>query len=187
MGRQSSINKLPAEVLAALQAWLRDPAISQRDAAMRTNALLVELGMEQRISTTAVNRYSQKMEQVGEKLRQSREVAQMWIDRFGSAPGGQMGNLINEMIRTMVFELMLKLQDAELKVDDAPELAKMIRNLSQGVERLERAATENEKRAAEIRKAAQEEAAQAAEKEARKQGLSREKALEIRRQILGIE
>lgn len=186
MGRQSSIKKLPESVLAKLQAFLRDPQITQAEATRRTNDILERLGVGARVSAGSVNRYSQKMEQVGERLRQSREVAEMWIARLGSQPGGEVGHLINEMIRTMVFELMLKLQQKEFDAEDAPELAKMIKNLAHGVERLEKAASENEKRSAEIRKQATEEAAEIAAASAAQNGLSKERAAQIKADILGI-
>jgi hypothetical protein len=126
------------------------------------------------------------MQVVGEKLRQSREVSQMWIAKLGTQPAGQVGVLINEMIRTLIFELMVKLQDKEIEIEDAPELAKMIKNLANGVERLERAASENEKREAEIRKQAAAEAAETAAKSATKAGLSTDAVAQIKREILGI-
>jgi hypothetical protein len=110
----------------------------------------------------------------------------MWIAKLGTQPAGQVGVLINEMIRTLIFELMVKLQDKEIEIEDAPELAKMIKNLANGVERLERAASENEKREAEIRKQAAAEAAETAAKSATKAGLSTDAVAQIKREILGI-
>ncbi|WP_156182845.1 phage protein Gp27 family protein [Marinobacter subterrani] len=43
-------------------------------------------GHEERLSKSAVNRYAVRMNQVGEKLRQSREVAEMWIAKLGAQP-----------------------------------------------------------------------------------------------------
>ena len=89
--RPSSIDGLPEQAREALHTWLRDPGITQKEAAQRTNALLEELGLPQRVTRQAVNRYDLRMREVGEKLRQSRQVSEQWIAKLGSAPGGKLG------------------------------------------------------------------------------------------------
>lgn len=186
MGRQSTIQKLPPDALTALQDFLRDPALTQAEAAERTNDLLVEMGVDYRISISAVNRYSQRMEEVGSRLRQSREVAEMWIAKLGNAPQGKLGALTNEIIRTLAFETSIVVQDGGIDLDNAPEVVKMIRDLAIAQEKLEKAATENEKRETEIRKQAAAEAAETAAKSATKAGLSKEKVKQLKAEILGI-
>jgi hypothetical protein len=187
MGRQSTIDRLPAETREALNAWLRDPAITQEQATERLNGLLDEIGQpELKVTRHAVNRYDMRMRQVGERLRQSRAVAEMWIAKLGAQPQGQLGHLVNEMLRTMAFELTLKLQEGELTEESMPAVIDQLKQLSLSVMRLERAASENVKREAEIREQARREAADAAEKVARQGGLSTESVQELRRAILGV-
>lgn len=186
MGRKSSIEVLPQDIVDKLHDLLRDPRINQMDATAKINAVLAEQGHEDRVSKSAVNRYAQRMEQVGKKLRESREIAKIWIGKLGSEPQGETGKLINEMIRTMVFELVFKLQQENIDVDDAPELAKMIKNLTEGVERLERAATVNHDRDEKIRHKARQEAAEKAAKIAKKGGMSQSTVDEIKAGILGV-
>ena len=186
MSRPSSIDLLPAEVREALHAWLRDPGITQTEAADRTNDLLEDLGVEQRVSRHAINRYDLKMRDVGDKLRQSRAVAEVWVAKLGAQPQGQMGLLINEMLRTLAFDLTLKLQDGELTEESMPGVIDQLKHLSLSVMRLERAASENIKRETEIRRQAKEAAAEAAEQVGTRRGLSPEAVAEIRREILGI-
>lgn len=172
MSRPSTIDLLPTEVRDALHAWLRDPAITQTEATDRLNSLLAELGAEQQVSRHAVNRYDLKMREVGERLRQSRQVAEAWVGKLGAAPQGQLGHLINETLRTLAFELTMKLADGELTDESMPAIIDQLKHLSLSVVRLERAASENVKREAEIRKQAQAEAAKAVEAEAKRQGAS---------------
>lgn len=173
MGRQSSIDRLPPQAREALNGYLRDPSITQEEAVDRLNDLLVEIGHpELQVSRSAVNRYDLRMRAVGDKLRQSRQVAEAWIAKLGAVPQGQLGHLVNEMLRTMAFELTLKLQDGELTDDSMPAVIDMLKHLSLSVMRLEKSASENVKREAEIRRQAREAAAQAVETEAKRQGAS---------------
>lgn len=187
MPKPSTIDILPPEIKAQLQAWLQDPRITQLEATERANSLLELAGHPERVTKSAVNRYAVRMEEVGAKLRQSREVAQMFISHVGAAPQGQTGLLINEMLRSMAFELSLKIQEADL--EDPESMAgtiNQIKNLALTMQRLEQSATINVKREGEIRKQALDDAAKTAVTEVKKNGLSDEAADQIRRKILGI-
>lgn len=140
----SSIDSLPAEVREALHDWLRDASITQAEATARVNALLAEIDADRApVSKSAVNRYDLRMRGVGEKLRQSRAISEAWIAKLGSAPGGKIGHLVTEMLRTMVFELTLRIQDEKLDADTMPALAAIIEKLSLSAARLERASAES--------------------------------------------
>ncbi len=184
MARQSTIAKLAPDVLAKLQALLRDPRISQLEVTAQVNDLLLSLG-ERPISKSAVNRYSIKMEKVGEKLRQSREISQMWIGKLGAAPQGNVGNLVNEILRTVAFDLSIKLQEID-DPDAMPGVIKMLKELSLSVMRLEVASSENVKREKEIRNQERESAAETAASIARKGGATKETIENIKAGILGV-
>jgi hypothetical protein len=193
MARPSTIEQLPPDILEQLQELLRDPRVSQLDATAKINAILEADGHPERISKSAVNRYSQRMEQVGERLRQSRQVAEMWIGKLGAQPQGQMGHLINEILRTLAFDMSMQLQDDAVAAVDAESRAgviSMLKELSLSVVRLERAASENVKREEDIRKQerarAAEDAAATAEKTLASAGMSRKAIDSIKREILGI-
>ena len=155
----SSVDKLPSDVLERLQELLRDRRCTQLDITASINALLEERGEDQRVSKSAINRYHVRMAEVGDKLRQSREVAAMWIGKLGAAPQGQVGNLINEILRTLAFDVSLKLQNTDLTAEEMPGVIGMLKELSLSVLRLEQAAGENVKREQEIKKQAAEELA----------------------------
>ena len=182
--RQSSIDRLPEDILDKLQELLRDPRVTQLDATRRINEILEDEGRPERLTKSAVNRYDLRMRDAGEKLRQSREVAKMWIGKLGAAPQGQVGNLVNEILRTLAFDLSLKLQDADLNEETLPGVIDQVKSLALAVQRLEASSTLNVKRETEIRKQALEAAAEAVGESASQQGVSQETIERIRRDVL---
>lgn len=186
-GRASSIDRLPDDIRERLQELLRDPRVTQMEATLRINEILETEGHDERVSKSAVNRYDMEMRKVGEKLRQSREVAEMWIGKLGAAPQGQLGHLVNETLRTLSFDLALKLQDAELTEESLPGVIDQLKALALAAQRLEAGSTLNVKREAEIRKQALNDAATVVEKAAVQQGLTAEQAAFWRQQVLGVQ
>lgn len=186
-GRASSIDRLPDDIRERLQELLRDPRCTQMEATIRINEILEAEGHDERVSKSAVNRYDMEMRKVGEKLRQSREVAEMWIGKLGAAPQGQLGHLVNETLRTLSFDLALKLQDAELTEESLPGVIDQLKALALAAQRLEAGSTLNVKREAEIRKQALNDAATVVEKAAVQQGLTAEQAAFWRQQVLGVQ
>lgn len=174
MGQKSSIDRLPEDIREQFHTLLRDPRVTQLEATRRINEILQEDGSPERLSKSAVNRYAQRMEEVGAKLRQSREVAKMWIGRLGAEPQGETGKLLNEMIRALAFETTMDMSEG---VD--PVEPRMLRDLAIAVEKLEKAASENVKRDNEIRAKVLEDAAKAVEK-----GASAEEIRALREQYL---
>ncbi len=191
MGAPSSIDRLPDDILERLHELLRDKRCNQLEVTGRINDLLAASGAEERLSKSAVNRYDLKMREAGAKLSQAREVAKMWIGKLGASPQGQVGHLVNEVLRTLAFDISLKLQDMELNEETMPEVVSQLRHLSLVAMRLEKAASDNVKREAEIRKQEREkaltEAADTVEATAKQQGMNSEQALFWRQQILGVK
>lgn len=190
MGRPSTIEQLAPDILEQLQALLRDPRISQLAATAQINAILAERG-EEPVTKSAVNRYDMKMRTVGERLRQSRAVAEMWIGKLGAQPQGQLGHLVNEILRTLAFDMSMQLQDDAVAAVDPESRAgviSMLKELSLSVMRLEKSASENVKRQAEIERQARaralDEAAERVEAAAQARGLSSDDAKFWREQVL---
>ena len=187
MGRIGAIPKLPESVREALNGWLRDPGISQGEAADRTNALLEELGVEERVSRQVVNRYDLRMRKVGQELQESREVADAWIAQLGSAPGGKLGHLVTEMIRVLSFEVTLKMKEGKLTEESLPGVIKSVSQLALMSQRIERASDLSVNREAKIRRSEREKAAEAAAKSlSRQKGLSQDTIETIKKDILGV-
>ena len=161
MPRVSTIKRLPDDILEKMHELLRDARCTQLEITARINDLLEEKGHDGRISKSAVGRYALDMEEAGAHLRESREVAKQWIGSLGAAPQGEVGLLVNEIIRTMSFDISLLLRRGGIDADTAPEAVKMLKDLALTMMRLEKAASDNVKRSAEIKKQAMEEAEKA--------------------------
>jgi len=185
MPRTSTINQLPSDVLEALQSLLRDPRVSQLEATLKINDILEQQGHDA-VSKSAVNRYSMRMQKVGERLTQSREMAKMWIGKLGAEPQGETGKLLNEIIRTLAFETTMAIAEG-----DEPASPKLLSQLALAVQRLEASATDNLKRDEEIRRQerakALEQAAETAAEVSKTNGLSKQAVADIKNQILGIQ
>jgi hypothetical protein len=174
MARPSTIDKLPADILEQLQALLRDPRITQLDATAEINAILEQQGHDS-VSKSAVNRYSIRMEDVGAKLKHSREVDAMWIGKLGNAPQGQVGKLLNEIIRTMAFYTAMNMSESE-----EPVAPKLLSQLALVVQRLEAAANMNEERDVKIRENERARNQDKLEKVAKEKGLTKLSVAQIR-------
>lgn len=186
MSRQSSIDALPEHIRDALHALLQDPAVTQLETCKRVNELLKAEGDEQRVSKSAVNRYSLQMQSIGKRLRESREIAAMWVDKIGHQPQGQIGKIINEMLRSLSYEVTTELMNGELTADSLPTVIEQLNNLSLATIRLEKASSESVKREKEIRAQLATEAADKAEQAAVAAGLTTEAVTNIKNSILGI-
>lgn len=197
----SSIDLLPDAVRSQLQALLADRKMTQLEVVRRINATLATLSAAgqlpaeapESVSKSALNRYAVRMEEVGAKLRQSREVAEMFIGHVGAAPQGQMGLLINEMLRSMAFELSLKMQDIDLENPETMSATiDQVKALALAVQRLEQSTSINVKREGEIRKQAHEAALKLAASAAVTavksiRGATDAQIEQIRADILGVE
>lgn len=178
MGRQSSIKQLAPDIQEKLDELLRDPRVNQLDATARINAILEERG-EEPVSKSAVNRYKLNMDQVGKAIRESREMAEIWVGKLGAAPQSQVANLTSEIIRNSLIDLSLAIQQMTMGESDPEAVAsavKMVKDLAFSHEKLEKAVSETTNRDAKIkeqaRKEALEEAAANAEQTAKSLGVS---------------
>lgn len=191
MGQPSTIDRLPPDVRKALDGWIYDPAISQTEATERVNALLGEVAPDHPpVSRQAVNRYDLSVRKVKEKILRSREIARLVIADVGSRPSGEVGQMVTEMVKAIIVDVNMLLQDIELDAGSLPGVTRNVRELSLAIERLQRAEKLNEERESEVRERARREAAEAAagaaERAVAGKGLSAETVAEIRKQVLGV-
>ncbi len=182
-GRRSKIDLLPSEIKAELNAMLRDGRLEQQEILDLVNEQIAEAGLndDAKLSRSGLNRYATRMEEIGAKIRQTREVAEVWTAKLGDAPTSEVGKLLQEVVRTMAFETGMAMSESE-----EPVPPKVLSQLALAMQRVEQAAMASHKREQEIRKAFAEEAANAAETIAKAQGLTREGVQAIKQQILGI-
>lgn len=162
MPSPSTVDLLPDHIRARLQELLQNPRITIIEATERINEILADEGHDDRLSKSAVGRANLRWKKIGDRIRQTREIGEMFISKVGAAPLGETGLAINEILRTMACELSEKLLDADL---DNPETMAatidQVKALALAVQRLESAATSNVRRDGEIRKQALQDAAQA--------------------------
>lgn len=131
----SSIQRLPLPVKKAIDDALKTGRFTLDEI---RSAITREFGAELVPSRSALGRYSQRFEDVGRRMRESREVASVWAERLGSEPQGDIGKLVMEMLRTLAFDATMDLQepDEEGRVQLDP---KAINSLALAMQRLEAA------------------------------------------------
>lgn len=182
-GRLSSIDLLPDEarphVMAAM-AELKERRRTQDDIREELNTHLLAMGLAP-VSRSAFNRTALWLAGYGERLTQAREVAAVLAEKLDEAPAGDVGLLLNETIKTMVYDIIM-----DQTLGDEAASVKMLKEAALTLHRLEAA----RKLSVHTRKqivddfAAKAEAAVDTVVKAR--GLSAETAEEIKAKILGI-
>ena len=164
---QSSVDKLPAELRAAVNAAVADGATIDEIV-----AFIKDEGGD--CSRSAVGRHAQKYRAWLREQQESDRAMQMWMQEFGDRPPGQTGLVLIEAMRRMVFRTMAALSERGEPVP-MQELAR----LSLVLKRIE-----DTDRLRLARECAAERAAEAAKPEPRK-GLSPETVAWIRSQVEG--
>jgi len=178
-GRRSKIDLLPSDIKSQLNMMLRDGRLEQQEILDIINEEITE--DEKKLSRSGLNRYASKMEKIGAKIRQSREVAEVWTAKLDDAPTSEVGKLLQEVVRTMAFETGMAMSE-----DDEPVPPKAIGQLALAIQRIEQAASASHKREVEIRKAFAAEAANEVDAVGISQGLTKESVDAIKHQILEI-
>ncbi|MGL9715604.1 DUF3486 family protein [Escherichia coli] len=182
-GRLSKVDLLPDSIREKLHQMLREKRHTQEEIREAINALIDEhnLPEEMQLSRTGLNRYAIRMEKVGAKIRASREMAEVWAAKLGSAPTSDVGKLLMEFVKTLAFETSMSMAE-----DDKPVAPKALGQLALVAQRLEAAAMTSHKREKAIRDAFAQEMAEKTEELVRTGGLSGGAADTIKRDILGI-
>ncbi|EFI6122579.1 TPA: DUF3486 family protein [Escherichia coli] len=182
-GRLSKVDLLPDSIREQLHQMLREKRHTQEEIREAINALIDEhnLPEEMQLSRTGLNRYAIRMEKVGAKIRASREMAEVWAAKLGSAPTSDVGKLLMEFVKTLAFETSMWMAE-----DDKPVAPKALGQLALVAQRLEAAAMTSHKREKAIRDAFAQEMAEKTEELVRTGGLSGGAADTIKRDILGI-
>ncbi|CAD6177656.1 DUF3486 family protein [Salmonella enterica] len=182
-GRLSKVDLLPDSIREQLHQMLREKRHTQEEIREAINALIDEhnLPEEMQLSRTGLNRYASRMEKVGAKIRASREMAEVWAAKLGSAPTSDVGKLLMEFVKTLAFETSMSMAE-----DDKPVAPKALGQLALVAQRLEAAAMTSHKREKAIRDAFAQEMAEKTEELVRTGGLSGGAADTIKREILGI-
>ncbi len=184
MPRRSNVEKLSPELRAKLNELLSNPNVTQAQVADMVN----EWAGEDVVSKSGVNRYAAQMAKFTERSRQALQVANAFINKFGTDTGNVLGKVINEQIRLIAFDLVTGIEEVrESGAEDAAQMAAdMMLKISKAINELEKAEKLNFERSEAIRKATLAEAAAAVEKSAKGAGLSPETVDQFKKQILGL-
>lgn len=183
MGRISTIDQLPDSLRKKLIELLQKPSVTQKE----ITEIINDQAGETVVTKSSVNRYAQRMAKQIERTRQAREVAESYIRELGDPSKNNMGAMLNEQLRFMVYDLISEVQ--EMKESDEVDtglVTNLVLKLTRGLRSLEEADKLNADRELKIKKAALEEAAEQTEKILSKSGISKEKTLEIKKGILGV-
>jgi len=182
-GRLSSIDTLPeaAEpiVATALQD-LRQRKKPQLQILAELNGSLADLGVKS-ISKSAFNRKALWLAAYGQQLENAREIAGIMAERLDAAPEGDVGLLLNETIKTIIFDVM-----SEASISDESPSMKMLHQASESLMALERARKLNVDARKVIEVNFRAKAEEAVDRAAKEKGLSADTVTAIKRAILGI-
>lgn len=182
-GRASKVDLLPPNIKSQLAMMLRDKQFSQAEILEEINDLIRDCGLDESycLSKTGLNRYASRMEKIGAKIRQAREVAEIWTKQFGEMPQTDIGKTVIELVKHLAFEMSSRF--AEEGIAEPKELAM----LAVTVQRLEAAANLSFEREQKIRKEVIEQAAKAVEEAGKQSGANMEDVTKMVKAVYGIE
>ncbi len=185
MGQKSSIDRLPEKLRSKLIELLQNPSVTQKEVVELING---EAG-ETVVSRSSVNRYKLRMDKFAAKTREAREVADAYIEKYGTENRNKLGKVVNEYIKLMVFDLTTELEelkdsDGEIKPED---LADIIYKVSRAIKELEQAEKLNAQREAEIKAQIQKETAEKVETVCKQNGITKETMDLVLREVFNIQ
>lgn len=188
MKRPSSIDRLPKEVREAIGRL--------REGGCTIDEILAELAkFEARVSRSALGRHVQKLDEIGERMRRSRDMAEALTAKFGEDPDNRVARLNLELLHNVVFQTLTTAADAgdEGPTEDngdgeplvlSPKDAKL---LSETLRNLATAQKSDADRTIVMRREMAKEAAAKVDQVAAKQGgLTKDTVEQIKAAILGI-
>jgi hypothetical protein len=125
MGRKSTVAALPAPIVEACHALIRDGKTIDDIV-----GALAELGAP--VSRSAVGRYVKSARESMEKYRQAQEVAKVWVDKLEAEPTGDVGRLLPEMLRVVAFQTLTQMGESDdgAGAMDVMLLAKALKDLA---------------------------------------------------------
>lgn len=181
-GRLSSFDLQPEEAWPHIQKAIAELGARRREAeAIRQelNLHLSGIAGASPISSSAFNRKSLQIAKIGRDIAMAREMAAVFAEKVNDMPEGDVGMLINEMCKVIVYNMT-----ADIAAMDLEASAKMMKEISLTVYRLEQAGQISHKRRAAIMDRAKAEATEAVKTVAKERGVSAETVEAILKQVL---
>ena len=128
MPRTSKIRRLPPELREQLHSML-DAGVPLED----ITAHLKSMGAD--VSRSGLGRYKQQVDKVSARMRESRQMAEVLMDRMGAdAATGKGGAALIQMLTTLTTDYMVRridAPDAEMDVDALRALSRAIKDRAQ--------------------------------------------------------
>ncbi|MCB1520647.1 MAG: DUF3486 family protein [Hyphomicrobiaceae bacterium] len=182
-GRLSSIDILPEDAEPAVQrafAALKDRKHPQAQILRVLNMELEALGAKP-ISKSAFNRKALWLASYGRQLEQAREIASVWAERLDETPDGDVGLLLGETLKTLIFDV---LTETTLSAQ-SPSMV-MLGVASEALRNLEKARELSVTTRVKIERDFIKDAKKAVDRVAKEKGLSKDTISAIKSQILGV-
>jgi hypothetical protein len=178
--RRSAISQLPEEVRADLERELIDRGFAGYEA---LSEWLAERGHE--ISKSALHRHGSRLERRLSRIKASAEAAHLIVEAAGDDEGRQSAAAL-ALVQTDLHEALMALDEAgEDDVDPASRIL-LLNKAARAIADCTRATVTQKRFAREVREQALKDAADAASAVAKRGGLSKDVAAELRREILGV-
>jgi uncharacterized NAD(P)/FAD-binding protein YdhS len=175
MSQTSTVKRQPPEIREMI-ADLRAQGVTI-DAIMDK---LRDLGAG--VSRSAVGRYVKEIEQVGERIRRSREIADVLVKRLGDAPESRQARLNIELMHSIILQLTMAAEaDGVVSLE-----AKDVLFLTSSLNNLASAQKHDAEFELKIRRAAVQQATAVLDKVAKAKGLSAETVATLKSEFLGI-
>lgn len=105
MPKRHTIDKLPSELREQIRAYLKEPrGVGEFTDAV--NALLEEEGLDERVSKSSAHRYMQTYAKLGERLRQSQELAETFAADLGGLAEDKRIRYLASLVQELAFEFI---------------------------------------------------------------------------------
>lgn len=135
-GRLSSIDLLPDEafpVVKAAIAALSERRRTQEDIRDELNTHLLGMGLDP-VSKSAFSRYSLHLAVYGARIAKAREIAGVFAEKMEDVPKGDLGLLIGETMKTIIYDVVLS-----LSMEDEAASMDILKDTALTLQRLENA------------------------------------------------
>lgn len=177
MGRRSSVDRLPRELRDLCLRLIRDGAT--------IHAITDKLNeLDADVSKSAIGRYVKSAREQMARYREAQEVAGKWVAQLGENPTGDVGALLAEMLKTVAFQTLASMGDAQSGDPDAAAPKPMdIMLLAKAIRDLESTSKASIERREKIERVAIERAAKRAGEVGERRGLSQDVIDEIQKEL----
>lgn len=180
MAPRSTLDRLPKEIREEL-GRLRDDGWTIDELLSRLQGMRAEGRHDLDVSRSAVGRYVQGMDKVGERLRQSRAMAEGLVRQLGDEPDTKVARLNIELGHSLIMNLMTGEDGAGVTLD--PEQVMFI---TSSIQKLASARKTDAELVLRLQTEADKRAIATLEKVAKRRGLSAEMRDDLKQDFLGI-